>query len=267
MESLRPRGYSLLEAILASFLLVSAFFLVSRLFHTGLQYSTKVHTRMTAVRVAEQRMAEIRRWAKDTYDWSGYPAGQNPDFPAYTITVTRQNETLFCPSTELEAGFATDKRRELDQVARRFNVEVRWGQSGRYMLSGLVTKGTTRWRDSVPGDRSLDEIVVSGTFPSPVRGESVILTAAGYDEDDNLIPGLFFHWSVEPVYDGGRPGVGRIVMENRDGSRVTFTNEIRRRDIANQPWTRGDGRCRVVCYAMYDGVLRACETEPIDLDF
>lgn len=268
----RTRGYSLLEAVLASFLLVCTFFMVSRLFHTGLQYATKVENRMEAVQVAEQRMAELRRWAKTTRTWTGFPNGPVDGYERYEVSVTLVNETLYCPSTELEKAFPSDNRRELSRVAKRANVLVRWGTAGwgfrgRHLLTALITKGCPEWRESVADDRHADEIVISGTFPNPVRDQEVILTAKGYDENDDEIPGLFFHWSVEPVFDGNHPGVGRIQLINRDGSKVKFTNEIRRRDILNQPWTQGDGRCRVVCYALYNGEERACRSEPIELDF
>ena len=89
MEPVRARGYSLIESIIASFLLVSAFFLVSRLFHAGLQYSSKVESRVVAVQVAEQRMAELRQWAKNTHNWTGFPTAQNSRYPAYRITIQR----------------------------------------------------------------------------------------------------------------------------------------------------------------------------------
>ena len=261
----RGHGYSLLEAILSSFLLVCAFFMVSKLFHTGLQYAAKVETRTEAIQVAEQRMGELRRWAKGTSNWTGFPNGPVTGYGLYTVSTTLENITLYCPSTELEKGFGSNAR-ELSKVAKRANVQVTWGDAGRYVLTGLITKGTPGWRESID-DRHLDEIVITGTFPNPVRDQHVILTAKGYDINDDVIPGLFFHWSVEPVFDGNRPGVGRIELVNRDGSKVEFTNQIRRRDIINQPWTRGDGRCRVVCYALYNGTERAARSEPIELDF
>ena len=173
--------------------------------------------------------------------------------------------TLYCPSTELERAWATGNRRELAEVARRANVEVKWGRNSRYVMTALITKGTPPWRESTGG--AGDEIVISGSIPDTVRDQHVVLTAKGYDVNNKVIPGLFFHWSVEPVYATGQPGVGRIELLNRDGSKVEFTNEIRRRDIVNQPWMRGDGACKVVCYALYNGVQRASETATIQLGF
>lgn len=267
MESVRARGYSLIETIIASFVLVAAFFVVSRLFHTGLQYASKMESRVEAVQIAEQRMAELRRWAKEAHTWNGFPnAETNPNYPRYLIATSLEERSLFAPSTELERAWPDDNRREMTNVARLATVVVKWGGRGRYSMTALITRGTPSWRDSVPENRARDEIVIEGSIPASVGpNQEVRLTAVGYDENDRKIPGLFFHWSVEPVYGGGNPGIGRVQLVRRDGTEVIFTNQVRRRDLMNQPWTPSNGQCRVTCYAVYNGVQRICETEEINL--
>lgn len=263
----------MIEAIIASFLLVSTFFLVSRLFHTGLQYSATVETRTAAVQVAERQMAAVRAWAKtdDNVDWD-MPSNKFPDPPSgFTVNVKglgsgpAKKFTMFSPSTELEEAYPGDQR-EMDDVARRVTVVVKWGQYGRFELQGLVTKGTPRWAVSTD-DPDTDEIRILGTIPSSLGPPpaKITLSAKAYDIHGNLIPDLFFHWCVEPVYDGGNPGCGRITYNKRDGSSITFENLLRKRYELSAPWESSDGNCRIVCYALYNGAERASRTGTIRL--
>ncbi len=264
---MRARGYSLIETIIASFVLVATFFVVSRVFHTGLRYAGMMESRVEAVQVAEQRMAELRRWAKQSNSWDNPPGEErNPRYPGYLIRVELDRVVLYAPSTELERAWPESNRRAMNRVARRATVTVTWGERGRYVATALITRGNPRWRDSVAENRRRDEIVINGTIPPTVGpGDEVRLSAVGYDENNNEIPGLFFHWSVEPVYGGGNPAIGRIELVRRDGTEVVFTNQMRRRDLLNQPWTPNSGLCRITCYALYNGVQRTCETEEIKL--
>lgn len=263
----RVKGYSLVEAILACFLLVSAFFVVAKLFHTGLQYGSKVEQRMTAVYLAEKRMAEVREWGKDQTDWTGWPNGTDPDYPGYPINVRVQNRPVRSPCNSLEQQHPGDMRR-LGGAAKRVLVEVNYGTSGVYRLAAVITDGSRGLRGpqkaTDPWRNAYYAIDITGAIPDPVRdGVDVNLTATLYDRDGNEIPDIFFHWSVEPVYDISNPTMGVVRLLQRDGHRAVFRNNLKKPDGDFVP-TRG--QVKVICHALYFGDVAYGETPTINLD-
>jgi hypothetical protein len=251
------RGYTLVEAILASFLLVGTFTMVSRLFQKGLQYSGVVENRLLAVRLADERMAEVRRWAKTTRNWQGFPNGPNPAYPAFDISVDVSEEyALYSPSKELEKAYPSSDRREMNRLARKAKVRVRWGLSSSYLLTAIVHRAPKAWRRT-------DPLVVAGGSAGPItENDSVRFTVEGYDEDGQLIPNLFYHWSVVPNYLNDKPANGRIILVSRDGRAVDFKNKLRQRDGSEISMT---GHCRVVVYARYNGILAEGQSDVLQL--
>ncbi len=249
------RGYSLIEAILASFLLIGAFFIVNRLFHTGLQYSSKVEGRIVAVQVAERQMALVRRWARFQDDWDNFPSDSQVEVPGYEISVSIEDQVLFSPSSQLESVYQGDPRgrRAIRESVRLAVVEVLWGTDNTYRLVSLVSRDCKRWRPPPTVD-------ISGVVPTVVVGtDPVNFSAQGFDEDGDPIPDLFFHWTVEPVYFNSSPVTGRILYDRRDGRTVSYVNQVQRRD---GEWVTQNGECRVRAYARYNGILGGGNSEP-----
>lgn len=268
---MRTRGYSLIEAILASFLLVFTFFLVSSLFNTGLQYSTRVESRLLAVQIAERRMAEIRSAAQG-HTWTSASEGPDPENPAFKVKVEPQTLTLFSPSTELEAAFPGNGR-EMRGAARQYAVTVTGGRSSSFRLVSVVTEGssaeatrtwTVRPSYGVPAwiDNSC-RVEITGTIPSSVGpDDSVRLAARAFDANGDEIKDLFFHWEVEPDFGDSNPSSGDIRGNQRDGRTSIFRNRVRLRDGTRFPQ---NGSCLVMAYARYDGALVTGKTSPIRL--
>ncbi len=260
--ALKSRGYSLLEAIIASFLLVFTFFLVSRLFQTGLQYSTRVETRLTAVTVAESRMARIREWADQSITWTTIPSEpQEENYPGYQVAVRRQPldvGALFSPCSATELGFP--EPREMTNIARKVIVSVTPPQGPVYHLTGMVTLGEHSWW---PGGR----VEISGNIPASVGPSDVLELSAKAFDSRGEIKDIFFHWTVDPVF--GLAGVGSVEptmaevrTTRRDGKTAEFRNRVPRRDGAPMPQ---DGYCTVAAYCRYQGVWRVGRTPALEL--
>lgn len=240
---LKPKGYTLIEAIIASFVLVAAFFMVSTLFQAGLRYTTRVEKRVVATQLAENRLGALREWARTQNDWSGFPSGNDPDFPGYSISVSLQDQPLFAPGSELELAHPAQPRR-MSNTAKQAIIEVRWDSTGRYVLSTLLTDRFRGWRVSNP-------IVVSGSVPPIVNPTNpVTFTAVGYDADGREIKDLFFDWYVEPVFPNATKGT---IEPTRDGRSATFTNELQK---PNGVKVATSGTCRVAARARYGGQER-----------
>lgn len=247
-KSLKIRGYTLIEAILASFLLLFTFFMVGSLFQTGMRYSTQVESRITAVNIAENTMADLRAWARTSKTWSGFTPKSDPANAAYTVTVKLEDVTLFSPSRELEVSHTSD-RRAMKTVAKRAVVTVTSSRSAPYRLVGIVTKGEPKGPATVK---------ISGEIPNRVGpNEPVQFTAQAFDADGEEIPDIFFHWAVEPV--GNNPSTARIIYNGsgwsrRDGSRAVFRNQVQRRDGTA---AAHNGNCKVQSYVRLNGRITA----------
>jgi hypothetical protein len=244
------RGYSLIEAILASFLLLFTFFLVSSLFNTGLQYSRKVEQRMVAVQFAEKRLAEVRQWAKETDNWS--PPGSvtdpaDPDFPGYAVQLNLVTEVLYSPCTRLEEAFPDDTR-EMPTIAKKAVVTVSKQGIPDYVMAAVVTRGDSAWPATA-------DIRLSPSTPATLTGstQELELTARAFDTDGNEVKDIFFHWEVEPDFTGGNPTTAEVRLKTRDGRKAVVRNRVRRR---NGAWLPTSGDCLVVAYARYQGHYR-----------
>lgn len=263
----RSRGYTLVEAILASFLLVSAFFIVAKMFHTGLQYSSRAEQRMTAVYLAEKRMAEVREWGKNQTDWTGWPTGNDSAYPAYDINVRIEDRPVRSPCTSLEMQHPAGDRRRLAGASKNALVEVTWGRNGLYRLCSSITEDSATLRGpqkpDEPWKKAYYAIDISGAIPDPVRDNvDVTLRARLFDQAGNEIPDTFFHWNVEPVYDISNPTMGVVRVQRRDGKEAIFRNNMKKPDGNFTPTT---GQVKVVCYALYYGEIAYGETRTINL--
>lgn len=235
------RGYTLVEAIIASFLLVAAFLLVSRLFHAGLQYTSRVEKRALAAHLADKRMQEIRSWSKRHESWNGIPDGPDPQHSGYDIQVSLENLELSSPSRQLEEAHPDDDVRVMTSAARRVTVEVTW-DSERLRITSLLADRFRGWRGA-------DPIVVSGAIPPQVGPTtSVEFSARGYDAAGRPIEDLFFSWYVEPRQFPDA-ALGSIDAA-RDGRTAVFRNQIQ---LVNGALASRNGMCRVAVRAVYGG--------------
>lgn len=256
------RGYSLIEAILASFLMVFVFFLVSRLFHSGFQLASQVESRIAAVRFAEKRMMAVRRWAKTTINWTSPPAElttpNDPEFPGFTVSVQGLDtaaETL-SPCLELEAGFPTTNRRNLPTVARLVTVRVSRPGTPGFALTSKVTRMESNW--GLTADIRISPSTATIAGPD----QEVEFTVQAFDEAGNPDPDIFFHWEVEPEFGLGNPATTEIRNKTRDGRTVIVRNRVRRRSGL---WVPQNGFCRLVAYARYRGHIRRGDSGVITL--
>lgn len=238
------RGYTLIEAIIASFLLVAAFLLVSRLFHAGLQYTSRVEKRALAAHLADKRMQEVRAWSKRHESWVGLPTGNDPAHPNFTIQVSLDPLELQSPSRQLELAHPAGDRRSMASAARQVTVEVTW-DSERLRLTSLLADRFRGWRSANP-------IVVSGSIPPQVGpGDTVEFSARGFDAAGRAIEDLFFSWYVEPrQFPNAAVGT---VEASRDGRTAEFRNQIQ---LLNGTVASRNGVCRVAVRAVYGGQER-----------
>lgn len=238
------RGYTLTEAIIATFLLIASLMVAARLFHSSMRYGVWIENKALASVVAEKRMAELRRWADTHSGWAGYPTGNDPNFPIYTVTTRLENATLASPSTSLEAGFSAP--RTFTSSLRQAIVEVTWDSGGGPNNSVVLT---SLLRDPRRGWRAANPVVISGAIPPSVGpATTVTFTAQGF-HPGGAIDDLCFSWSVEPEFPNA--GLGTITPAH-DGRSAVFTNQLN----VGGGTIASAGQCRVVATAVYGGQER-----------
>ena len=246
-RSRRPLAYSLMEAILASFLLIGVFLLVGKMFHRGLQYSSVVNERVTAVHIAEQQMARVRRQVEETGEWTA-PVAEFPEHPEYKVDVRLDGVRLYSPSSKLEEAYPPSTRRTIGESSKKVSVIVSWGrgEAKRFVLTSLVNQPPRRWRTK-------NSIVIKrDRGNSPIRpGQSIRYVATGYDEDGKEIKDLFFQWNVVPVY-GEDSAVGRV-RQSHNGSIGVLGNRVQ---TVEGELLDLQGFCKITATALLDGQLK-----------
>ncbi len=217
------RAVSLVEMLIAMFLLLAGFLIVFRLFQVSLQYNNLAQKRLTASRLAAKTMEEIRAWARDpdNYDknWdSTYPGTPYKDLDeaSYTITVRQKNHEVLSPCTSLEQRWvASTKERRLQRSFRRVTVIVAWSDqpSDKISITSLV--------GDPPRELASDPISVNFASDALAAGASKTFTAALQDKDNNEIPDVCFEWYVVPARLGSLLGGNGIIDHDLPGTKRT----------------------------------------------
>jgi len=240
----RARGNSLLETIMAIFLLTAACLLVVSLFHTALQRSRWSQQQSTARMIAGRTMAEVRHWSSlgnflvpsDLSQWNNktYP---DPNQPEFVISIQARLAQITTPCSWLEVPYPAVERRTLDQSAARVQVSVRWsgGRGGTTQVS-LVSL--------VPeSPRTISSVSVTGSTGPLSAGAPTTFTAQALDSSNRPIKDVLFVWWVE-----AQTGNGQITASHKSDT-ATFVNQGRRNDGST---FTSVGTCRVAAMATYE---------------
>ncbi len=229
------RGLSLVETVVASFVLIAGFLLMTRLFHAALQYTSQIDSLQMAVLLAEKRMEEIRCWSWQTHaatafsDWSGVPnAATDADYPGYTLAVTTSPYTLSSPCSQFEALYPGEER-QMTGSARVVTITVTWG-ARTHRLTSLV---------AAPPPVLARVVVTPTAGQSVARDGTVSLTARGEDTANRPIPDMMFSWYID------RGGIGSFIdPQRRDGTQMTFQHRV----VLDGVVGYGSGQCQVVAH-------------------
>jgi hypothetical protein len=244
---MRSRGYTLTEAIIASFLLLAALLVITRVFHAALRYGVWSENKAVATHLAEKRIAELRRWAMTHQDWLNPPSGNDPEHPGFTIETRLSEGSLASPSSALMEG--RGEPRLFEDSYRRATVEVSWGAGSSLSLH-------TYLRDPRRGWRATNPITIAGAGTAAAN-EVLTLTATGHGPN-GPIADLRFTFSVEPVYPDGALGT---LDPSNDGFTVRFSNTLQ---TGTGP-VSSVGQCRIYATAIYGGEERRGSSGIINL--
>lgn len=247
------RGASLIEAMMASFLLLTSILMSVYIFDGTLRASAASENRVIAAVVAESALAEIRDHANNqfttvqaTYDGLSWNL---PDHPEFDVTARVDRAQLAIPCSELEsqypgdAAFPDPTGRYMNDSAWQAEVTVSW-------RGGHSLRMVERVANLHPSANFRVELLDGGT---PPPSSTVISLARNAQRDFSAraflgfqpVQDIQFRWYVEPL-----TGFGSIERVSRDGEQCRYRNAYRnyRNRLKYAP-----GTCRLVVVATYQG--------------
>lgn len=238
------RGFTLVEAIIAAFLLLTSLLVVAALVDSTLRTQRKTEQYLMASMVASNELDKLRSYANrfgmrelDGFDGQTFDSQSDLAFRV-KLGVTRHQ--LLLPNSSLESMVDPAERKVFEDSARRVVVTVSWSPDPDDSVKLVSLIGD--WR---PADF---EVVVT-----PEAGAGADLELAP-DETLRLgatsgeIPDIVFTWYTEPL-----EGLGSILEVDRDGRKASYVNHYR------TPANKFDyypGKCRVVVRAQYRNVVK-----------
>lgn len=145
------KAVTLVEAIIAIFMLAGGFVVVTRCYHAALRHSTRVTTRLDAVLCAQNRIRAMRAWSQVHHhpagtltmdQWGPYAAGGPTVDPAdsrFSITTVITNPAFYDPCTTFEfVEPAASRRFTLPTQRRQVTIRVTWGGSEIVDLTSIL---------------------------------------------------------------------------------------------------------------------------------
>ncbi len=251
------RGYSLLEVVMALFLLAVAALLVFNLFHVALQRSRGTQVQNTARLLVEQRWAELRAWARS----GGYtdPASLSAidgevsrpsEYPEFELRVSARPYQLVSPSKELERDTPVADLKSIDEAVALVEVTAQW--------SGSRGSGTLSQTGLLPrAPQVLERIEVNLLGSNPLnRNATLPLEALAIDTDGAPILGASFGWWVASL--GGDATI-------TPRSKTSLADLVHRVGYLNGTSEFKDGKCRVGVSTRFGGRVMTDDSTVVDL--
>lgn len=260
----RSRGVSLVEALIAIFILVLALGFIATTLQIGLRHQARSQRRLVAAHLARKRLAQIRVWARtvtsgtlchfDDADssWVTEITRADPDFPEYTIGGTALNTTLYSPSASLEQPYvALGTARSMPNSFKRVKVSVGDPSDPGWSVNMVSLVGDpTRTMGAVNGTTSIS-ITNSPTFPltsspsltSPVGTSLVDMKVDALLSDGRPAKDMFFDWYIIPLGGNG------TLVPARDGRTCRFINAV----DTGAMIIATEGKACVAAYGTYAG--------------
>lgn len=236
------RGLSLLETVIALFVLLSAFTIVLTLLMRSNRALVQIEGKALAVAFSETVLDDLRVWATDYDNWeAGFGSWANttlPNYPGFEAKIVATAPTVLTPCTQLEVGKPGAEQREMRQTARDLEITIE--------NQGVeVFKTNTRLTEPARAVKEVQVNLTSG-ISSLSANQKAEFQAVLMDVNGRAIEDVSFHWRVQP--DEGGNGTVRALAT--DYSRAEFENIYVGVDGVARYIT---GQCRVEAVARYRG--------------
>ena len=195
---MQVRGLSLLETVVALFLLVAQVLVLLGSFQRGLRHQSRSLQNVRAQQTAHNQMAEIRAWARVAAnfdsDWSTY-AGLRHQQGDLLIEVEAARQTLYSPCASLESAYDTRAYRLPDSLVS-VKVSAIWDPSDPRSRVVLVSSIGQPARAADPHLR----ITQTGGDSSPVPFDGIQdYKVEAFDAAGRPLTDLRYSWQVKPL--------------------------------------------------------------------
>jgi len=235
------RGVSLMEAVVAIFILAGGSLACFTLLIQAFRYQFGSESTNSAVLLAERTLGAIRSWAThpDHFDsdWSVYAhqSVQLAEFPGLEARVS--------------VGDLEDTHANVKGTARVVEVVVMRNSRRVVAMTGLMTSPPRR-------PRATDALQVRPLSPAASLGADQVVEyrAALYDVNDRPIPGVSFEFSQQGL--APTPGAGSLNLQLPDGVKLTH---------ALSPSGHDPGQLQVLARARYRGSYYQGTSDPLEL--
>lgn len=239
-------GLSLLETLVALFLLLGAFTVLALMYQQSFHYLRRADRQARANLLAENLLAEIREWAAVPANfrqatWTAWANVTRPEFPEFKATVTKNSLPQLSPCTSLETPWPVAERGVMQNTLALVTLEVSEGGQSVSTVVSTIAEPERRLRGTDPV-----EVTPIGPVPSPLpKDAEVEWTATLFDNTGQPIDDVNFTWTVQA-------GTGNATLRAaRDQRSATLKNVYVSR--SGVVYHKG-GNCRVSAVANYRGL-------------
>lgn len=243
-------AFSLVEAVIASFLLLTSLLVVAALVDSSLRTQAKAEQYLVASTIASNELDKLRGYAT-RYGMRQLDGFHSQKFPSesdssYQVSLSVVPHNLVLPNSSLELSVPDSAKKVFRNSARFIKVSVAWSETPGDSVD--ITSLVSDWQG-----RDF-EVKVNAEGPKEVEANKTLpLKATSGDIDD-----LVYTWYVEPL-----TGLGSIQEVSRDGQKALYANQYR--TPANRYITY-PGECRVVARAKFRNVVKTGTLTVTNLD-
>lgn len=231
---------TILETLIALFVLLSAFVIIVSLFFKSTEYQVNVETKVFSVVFGETVLDDIKVWATDydnySGDWSSWSSVTLPEYSGYEAQVIAVQPSVADPCTSLEDGKPVADRVLMNDSFRDLTITILHNGGEQLKLHARITEPP----------RTIQEIKVEalgGTSILP-NTESTF-KATMLDDANRPVEDIVFRWTLEAV-----TGNGSVRPQVPDSSVGVVKNAY----IGFDGLTRiVPGTCRLIASARYRG--------------
>ena len=252
------RALSLVETVLAVFLLAAQILLLAGLLAQFNRTQRDTRQRSRAALLAEQKMDEIRAWARQpgnfAGDWSVYQGQvtQPPEDPGFRleVRVNSAGQPLYSPCLGLESPYDT-KAKLLHRSCVPVRVSVSWAGREPLVLNSLIGEPVR------PKPYTLT-FAPDPPFTQPVPTNGPFGYKAQLQDGLGLpIEDVMFSWRVKPLTGNA----SLVESPNRNQRQVRAQHAYLRYGTVVQV----SGLVRLECRALYHGQLILLPSDPVQL--
>lgn len=221
------RGYTILETVVATFILAGAVLMLLATFDAGLK-NLQASTQLSkALLLAQSDLDRVRGWCQDPghfHNPASFPSMGSfaaiSGSSGFESRVDLLSRACYSPDWTSEMLHLPSERRELTASTLQASVTVRWGLGAnrQVQLAATLAEPNCGWSLTQP-----IRIVMTPATATLAQGEVRQFTATAYDQANRAMPGITFSWMVLASSSDGS-----LQNQSRDGHRVEFIHQLKK---------------------------------------